>query len=894
MESNQSKMITPTRFIAFLVLIISGIVALVSGKGSESDMYVPSEAIVQAIEGGEDALKLCEDGRDSFYVMLSNFNNDEFITQKESVKEVLKFLDVTIDKIYSFNLSVDYFYLKHSLKDSFDLDNSIVKDEFDKVFLRYPANNCNYKEFIEFCSANRYKTNINLDLIFEKIYNQIPKDSLADLGQLCLDEAFHLKTKMLFEKSLDKALLAKKYFKKDSVKFSRLYSQALSLIADLHYDMEEYSLSYPFYKRAISHTRKNYDNKEALERIMYNSCVMIVNHYNEIDSLDSLQQIIFVETALNEYKDQFKTDLSEFRYNFLNGIWYYNRYEDSIANKYYSIACNYSNEEGSNVSKMQWLDVHVQNINPLSYLNRHDDALDIIKVIRKKFPEIDSISVFKNFVLAQARIKELVLQGKMAINSSSSEKLEITLNDVNNFISLFELNNLNINPDNIYYINNNFSSIFEVKIELLNALMVNNPSEVNKARLFLEIDKLKSKEQFYKKISRNKEDYGRLIYLMKRELETKDSDQNKSILDSLKSEYPEYYKLKFNGPLEFLDGLQEYCATNNTDILEYYADDINLAFVVTPFDLKAIPVEIDYSLLEGFHSTLNKDSLASYHFWSDTIFQTIYKPVAENLKSKNLIIISDGLVDNLSFESFKVNDNYLAQSKIISYAYSAKSLLVESKEVIKYFEEKSLIAFSYTDSETYKNQKKPNLPELLGGYNECIALKKMFPNQVDIFAGYEATKDHFLRNAFNYDIIHLAMHGASEGKSIKSNKLYFRSENDIDILKANEFQNLINPRTNLMVLSACQTNFAKNIVNEGNLSMAKYFSTIGIENLITSTWDINDNSTSELMQSFYLYYSKHNNVSEALSKAKNEYYNNNIDELQSHPFYWASLKYYRS
>jgi CHAT domain-containing protein len=91
----------------------------------------------------------------------------------------------------------------------------------------------------------------------------------------------------------------------------------------------------------------------------------------------------------------------------------------------------------------------------------------------------------------------------------------------------------------------------------------------------------------------------------------------------------------------------------------------------------------------------------------------------------------------------------------------------------------------------------------------------------------------------------------------------------------------------LAVLSACNTGYGKLQKGEGIMSLARAFSYAGVPSVVTSQWQVNDQSSFELMDLFYEYLTKGLSKDEALQKAKIDYLQN-TNGLTAHPYFWAT------
>jgi CHAT domain-containing protein len=71
--------------------------------------------------------------------------------------------------------------------------------------------------------------------------------------------------------------------------------------------------------------------------------------------------------------------------------------------------------------------------------------------------------------------------------------------------------------------------------------------------------------------------------------------------------------------------------------------------------------------------------------------------------------------------------------------------------------------------------------------------------------------------------------------------------------------------------------------------LAQAFLAAGVPTVIASLWDVDDDSTSELMREFHHQYRvKHQNYSESLRQAQCSMIHS-ADPRRRHPYYWATF-----
>ncbi len=251
--------------------------------------------------------------------------------------------------------------------------------------------------------------------------------------------------------------------------------------------------------------------------------------------------------------------------------------------------------------------------------------------------------------------------------------------------------------------------------------------------------------------------------------------------------------------------------------------------------------------------------------------------------TKNLLIIPDGLLNFIPFETLLIKKNsslnfqnmaFLLKLSIVSYEISA-SKYIRSKN-INNNNSKVLGVFPVFEDSTlelpFSLEEKHSIQEKFNG----VFLEKK-----------EATYAHFMNEVEKHHILHLSTH-AEAGSFLRPASIKFR---DQDIL-VNQLYGL-QLKADLIVLSACETGIGALAKGEGPLSIARGFQYAGVQNVLFSLWKVNDKTTSLLMQYFYKNLYSSNSKTYGLHTAKLEYLNSpNISNIQKSPYYWAAFVYY--
>jgi CHAT domain-containing protein len=251
------------------------------------------------------------------------------------------------------------------------------------------------------------------------------------------------------------------------------------------------------------------------------------------------------------------------------------------------------------------------------------------------------------------------------------------------------------------------------------------------------------------------------------------------------------------------------------------------------------------------------------------------------------VIIPDGILYYLPFEAL-INDpnnrEYLVQSKMISYHYSFALLLQNTP--VNQVGSGNLAMAPFAD----KTLKPVNeLPVLPYSGAEVEGLGK------NIFLSAAATKERFMQEAEKYSLIHLATH-ASIGTDSTSNWIQFYQGNDSNTISSRlfipEIYNLNLTKTQLVVLSACETAGGITSSGEGLLSLSRAFIYAGSNGIVSTLWKTEDRITAYIMQQMHLYRQQGSSNEEALQKAKMDLLKNReFGSQYKTPNYWSNFIY---
>ncbi|WCO01541.1 CHAT domain-containing protein [Psychroserpens ponticola] len=379
-----------------------------------------------------------------------------------------------------------------------------------------------------------------------------------------------------------------------------------------------------------------------------------------------------------------------------------------------------------------------------------------------------------------------------------------------------------------------------------------------------------------------------------------------TFLDSLKLEHPKYYKMRYASIETSIDNLQTNIPEQTTVIRYVYVEDQLYAFLVNKTDYNLIKLnseEISALIISLNENQINDERINDYLF---TLYNQLWKPFEDNIETKNIIIIPDGELFNLSFEtltsskttSFEdIAENSLISKYNMSYNYSLL-LINENQKAIDYTND--FIAFVPEFNKTMKDNYTMSITDSLALDKTYLHLlpqpfsvelakeySKLFKGKS--FINENASKQLFTTEANEHKIIHIGTHAESNNLLPELSRLVFAKEasGKDNSLYTYEIYNQ-NLSSHLAVLTACETGKPTHQAGEGMISLAHAFNYAGSESILTSLWKIDEQSSTKIIKLFYDNISEGIPKDEALRLAKLDYIKT-ADGRTKHPQYWAGL-----
>lgn len=362
----------------------------------------------------------------------------------------------------------------------------------------------------------------------------------------------------------------------------------------------------------------------------------------------------------------------------------------------------------------------------------------------------------------------------------------------------------------------------------------------------------------------------------------------------LKEKHPEYFEAKNNIETFNLKDLQEklkedqkvvsYLLSEN-DIFILYLDQFEVS-------LRRIDKPIDFDEnVKAYFKAIKFYDQSVYLEKAPLLYQLLLAPIEDllvdifgNESIMDLLIIPHGLISKIPFEALfnkqiENSPNYLLNSFDVSYHYSLnlfvkKELQAEQPEQLSDF-----LGFAPV-YESLSKEKVSSFLNNMRNYDgftwnplpyskkEVEKIKELFEQRKDSSALYlnqEANKKHLIENLNDFKFIHLAAHfhqheiPQRSGLVLSDEYLYVNEAYALDT------------QAELIVLSACESGLGELSQSEGVMSISRALLYAGAQNIISTLYEVNDLSASDLMELFYSELLEGQSIKKSLNNAKRKY-----------------------
>jgi CHAT domain-containing protein/Flp pilus assembly protein TadD len=297
-------------------------------------------------------------------------------------------------------------------------------------------------------------------------------------------------------------------------------------------------------------------------------------------------------------------------------------------------------------------------------------------------------------------------------------------------------------------------------------------------------------------------------------------------------------------------------------------------------------------------------------------YNQYWRKIEDALAGKKTVYVSlDGVYNQINLNTLQAASGvYLIDSKNLVLLTNTKDLLTmkPATPVAAARSQAMLVGFPAYGA-------KGKIAPLPGTKVEVDNIKKVlaakgYPTRT--LLQHEATEDR-VKAVNNPRILHIATHGffmqdvgeddekvfgvepdkARENPLLRSGLMLAGAEqttgnldtrqvksSDNGILTAYEAMNLPLDKTDVVVLSACETGLGEVQSGEGVYGLQRAFQVAGASSIIMSLWKVDDTATQQLMSSFYRNWLQTSNKAQAFKTAQQE-----LKAKYKNPYYWGAF-----
>lgn len=383
-----------------------------------------------------------------------------------------------------------------------------------------------------------------------------------------------------------------------------------------------------------------------------------------------------------------------------------------------------------------------------------------------------------------------------------------------------------------------------------------------------------------------------------------------ALIQYIKKNHPDYYQFKFEDQIIEFDKLKAELVNENQSLIQYIRTDEFLYALVLTADknhLLKLDSENITHLVNNYVKTIKQPKLQPFLESSSKLYEAVFGDIQPLIKTTNLYIIPDDELMSINFETLiKPNGtskpHYLIYDYNISYLLSATTAFQSNH--LKRDRSGKLLALAPGFSDELKS-------EYLASHTDTVLRDELFLNCIqqpfavraatnastvfpgNLFTGKKATEKCFKENASEYGIVHFGTHTEINNTTPMLSRLILSKEEDGSTseedgyLHAYEIYNL-SLRAELAVLTACETGVGKQQKSEGVRSLAHCFAYAGCPSIVMSLWQIDEKTSSFIIEDFYKNLAAGMPKNTALREAKITYLKTANDEMTA-PYFWAGM-----
>lgn len=351
-----------------------------------------------------------------------------------------------------------------------------------------------------------------------------------------------------------------------------------------------------------------------------------------------------------------------------------------------------------------------------------------------------------------------------------------------------------------------------------------------------------------------------------------------------------YNKNKIISLREVQNGLTENEALLSYPFQRYQNHFYPYALVILKNKVKIIPFKkvpgSGFTIgiyVDSLMTSLKTNDITGYKKHAFSLYKKYFEPVERILPKQvtHITIMPDAELSNLPFEVLLTQDSnssdyrklpYLAKRFDFSYSLSASISKLNKKSVAQ---KNTLSVFT----PSFQNKE---LSQLTASQKQGNKIARTYSAQ--LVEGKKANLKQFSQHLKDDKVVTVFSHGQGFNDYNNKNKGIYFSDGFLDLKTIYDLQS----NCDFLILGACETGVGLQEKGEGNVNLARAFSSIGVKSMMLSSWKIDEESSMKIMELFLKYLNQGYTKSEALQKAKLEFLAT-ASPRKASPIYWAGL-----
>jgi len=350
--------------------------------------------------------------------------------------------------------------------------------------------------------------------------------------------------------------------------------------------------------------------------------------------------------------------------------------------------------------------------------------------------------------------------------------------------------------------------------------------------------------------------------------------QYEDAISQLKLSNPGYASFLSVSPLTLREVQQQLAPT--VTVLSYFATpEMTLVFVVSRDSLHVANLHVtERELLAAITSFRDFAGQGDQSPTLKTLYKWLIGPIKSEIKTPLLAVVPYGVIHEVAFAALTPDGkHYLGDGYGLFYLPSL-SVLPYIHETKKPYANVALVL---------ANDQGEGLSHLKRANDEAWAVASQFGTQP--LLGEAATTAVLRGAAGNYGFIHLIAHIEIDSENPEFSRILLGEGNGSPApLMLNDVYGLDLGKTNLVVLSGCQSQRGRRTRGDDIIGLSRAFMYAGAPSVVASLWSVDDDATRQLMVAFYTHLKEGLNKAESLRAAQIA-----VRQKYPNPFYWAGF-----